>query len=313
MLTRRNLIVTALCGVLGALALVVAALSAFAISAATGFVALLALYGLLFSAALCFCGLILGDALEASPFSSRPQAADAAARRRTVPIAGSVVVLIVLWFVGGTVLKRILLSTPPGKFEAATAASGQILGDAVKSEQERLTRIVNVLAQASETEGDPGADAALPIRALALGAGAAWTLTPEGRVRWGVGLLGFIPKGTSYTVDTEPLAPDLIETLPSALEVWKVDDKYFVGVGASIPNGRLVVARRVPRESIEQWKQVESAAGVAAQRDVLLARQAAHLNTLLYVLVLLLLSGVVVFARDRKTESDPPPDEAAEG
>jgi hypothetical protein len=215
-----------------------------------------------------------------------------------VPIVASVVALIVLWFLGGAVLKRILLSAPTGTFEAATAASGQVLGDAVKSEQDRLQKIAAVLAQASETDEDPGANAALPLRALALGAGAAWTLTPEGRVRWGLGLRGFVPKGNSYTVDTEPLAPDLIETLPSALGVWKVDDKYFIGVGASLPKGRLVVARRVPRESIEQWKQIEAAAGITVQRDGLLASQSARLNALLYVLVLLLLGGVMVFARD---------------
>lgn len=298
MLTRRNLALIVLCGILGGIAFTAAAVSALTGSAGTGLVTLVALYGLLFSAALCFCGLMLGHGFVLSPFSSQPRTAGALAPRGATPVVGSVALLIVLWFVGSAVLKQLLLSAPPSTFELAATAGRQILADAVKSEQERLARIATVLAQANETNPDPGADAALPLRALALGAGAAWTLTPEGRVRWGLGLRGFTPKGNSYSVDAEPLAPDLVETLSNGLEAWKVDDKYFVGVGASLPKGRLVVARRVAPESFEQWKQIDATAGIAAQRDGLLAGQAARLNALLYVLVLLLLGGVAVFARD---------------
>lgn len=303
MFTRRNLAFIVLCAVLGSAALAIAALSTPTASAGTGGVVFVALYGLLFSAALCFCGLVLGRAFELSPFSSERRTGAAFAPRGALPVVGSIVLLIVLWFVGGAVLKRILLANPPSALEAATAAARQLLTDAAKSEQERLGRIAAVIAKASETSPDPGAGTELPLRALALGAGAAWTLTPEGRVRWGLGLRGFSPKRGSYTVETEPLAPDLVETLSNGLEVWEVDDKYFIGVAASLPQGRLVAARRVPRAWIEQWKQVEAASGIAAQRDRPLARQAAWLNALLYLLVFLSLGGVVVFARNKSAEA----------
>jgi len=318
MLNRRDVALAVVSAISGSVALTVAILNPPVASAETGHILLVAAYGLILGAVLCFCGLLLGSGLGLSPFSTQSRASEARGARRVLPIAGSVVLLIVLWFAGGAVLKRILRSAPPDTFEAATSVGQEFLAGVAKSERERLGKIAAVVAQMGEMSQDPGADAALPLRALALSADAAWTLNSEGRVRWGLGLRGFIPKGNSYSVETEPLAPDPVETLSNALEVWEVDDKYFLAVGASLPKGRLMVARRVPPEWIEQWKHIETAAGVAARRDELLAGRAARLNVLLYGIVLLLLGGAVVSAKPwsqgakHSTEAEAPKDESSE-
>ena len=296
MLNRGNVSLLAASAILGGVALTLAAVDPPATSVNAGHTRVVALYGLVFSAALCFCTLVLATGFTLSPFSTLTRGTKAPAGRRTLPIAAGVVLLVVLWFSGSAVLKRILLSAAPGTFEAATSTGQHFLASFAQSERDRLNKIATAGAQASGVSTDPGADSALLLRALALGADAAWTLNPEGRVRWGLGLRGFTSKGISYAVETEPLAPDLVEMLPNALEVWEVDDKYFLAAGAALPKGRLVVARRVPPEWIGQWKQIEAAAGVAGQRDEFLARRAVRLNALLYLIVLFLLGGVAVSA-----------------
>ena len=205
----------------------------------------------------------------------------------------SLLPVLFMFFISYALLNRTLAKWFPRPLEIATEESQKLLNELGKAEDDRLQGIATLCASLKGS-GPHWHPELTPIwRALSMGADAAWTLNTSGKLS--LGLRRLPPRefnALGEISNSGEISPRPVRTLPSGAEVWRSDDLLLLAARSPLPEGWLLVARKVPGDFLSRYGEIETQlATYGAQKQQLRAFKTQMLLTLLLFTVLLLFSA----------------------
>jgi PAS domain S-box-containing protein len=194
----------------------------------------------------------------------------------------SLLPVLFLFFFSYAMVNRTLNLWFPRPLEIANEQSQELIGDFSKREVERLK--IYAAAEAEKLSGRhtgqdltflPGGDS--PIY---------WIVTPAGKIQY---IDGFSLPRSRNGAAPSGAGPKFAQTLPGGAEIWQVSGDYYLGASAPYNGGSVVIARRLPADFMERYRDIElQTATYARQKQNLRAYKREIVLVLLLITLLLL-------------------------
>ena len=243
-------------------------------------------------AALLVFGLVLTRSLLRLWAERRAQ--QLGSRFKTKMVLGAMAISLLpvmfMFWVSYALLNRTLARWFPRPLEIAAEESQKLRNEMSEAEFERLTRIAAAAAKRADTGDIPPFD-------LNPGVDASWTLDPQGTVKsgtyyepaWESPQSVLQPKGTE-------IRPRLVRTLATGEELWEAAGRFYLAARAPLKEGSLVVAQRMPDNSLKRYAEIETQSLAYAQQKQQYRAYKTQMLLALLLFTMLLLFAVTWFA-----------------
>jgi two-component system nitrogen regulation sensor histidine kinase NtrY len=202
----------------------------------------------------------------------------------------SLLPVVFMFIISYGLINRTLARWFPAPLEIAAKESQDLVNDLGRSGRARMEAVAaeTVAAKNRSTRDASSGDAVLA--AIRNGADAAWILRGTKPLH---GLAEVRTAGDSpiqqHGAEVEEIAPQLIRTLPSGAEIWQANGNLYVTGRASLEDGTLVAARRVPETFLPRLTAIETqlAAYNQEKQDYRLFKRVMQVVLLMFTVLLL--------------------------
>jgi two-component system nitrogen regulation sensor histidine kinase NtrY len=171
----------------------------------------------------------------------------------------SLLPIVFLFFFSYALVNRTLNSWFPRPLEIANEQSQRLLADLGRANMDHLSAIAAKAAASSKQDQS--------LLGLAWSVDASWIAHSSGVADDGVQYIKPAKDADKATIpEMETITPTLVRTLPDGAEIWQTSDHLYIAGSAPLGDGRLYVARILPRDFLMRYSEIQTQTETYAQQ-----------------------------------------------